>query len=134
MTAVPKVDDVIQTYIKLRTQKEELEAGVKTKLKDIKEKMSKLEQWIQTESDRTGIKSFKTDHGTAFVTTSDFASVSDWNAVLDFARDNDAFDILTRSVSKVAVRGYIDANKEVPPGITFGTKIGVSVRRPTKKA
>ena len=41
--------------------------------------------------------------------------------------------MLTKGVSKVAVRGYIDETKEVPPGVNFGTKIGVSVRRPAKK-
>ncbi len=127
------VDKVIATYITLRGQKEALEAGVKDQLTAIKEKMVKLEAWIQAKSDETGVKSFKTDAGTAFMTTSDFASVADWDAVLEFAKTNDAYDILTKGVSKIAVRGYMDEMKAVPPGINFGTKISVSVRRPTKK-
>ena len=128
------VDKVIETYIKLRGQKETLEASVKEQVVDIKEKMLKLEAWIQVKSDETGVKSFKTDHGTAFMTTSDYASVADWDAVIAFVKENDAYDMLTKGVSKKAVREYIDATKSVPSGVNFGTKVGVSVRRPTKKA
>jgi|TARA_Y100000310_G_scaffold21924_1_gene21149 hypothetical protein len=127
------VDAIVETYITLRSQKEAIEAETKDRLVGIKEKMHKLETWIQAKSDETGVKSFKTDHGTAFLTTSDFASVADWDAVLAFVKENDAYDMLTRGVSKRAVRGYIDANKAVPDGVNFGTKIGVSVRRPAKK-
>jgi len=128
------VDRVVDTYIKLRGKKEVIEAEVRDQLVDIKEKMLKLEAWIKAKADEEGVKSFKTDHGTAFLTTSDYASVANWDEVLAFVKDNEAYDMLTKGVSKVAVRGYIDANKSVPPGVNFGTKIGVSVRRPTKKA
>ena len=127
------VEQVVATYIKLRRQKEAIDAEVKERLVSIKEKMLKLEAWIRAKSDETGVKSFKTDAGTAFLTTSDFASVADWDQVLAFVKENEAWDMLTKGVSKVAVRGYIDANKTVPAGVTFGTNVGVSVRAPTKK-
>ena len=128
------VDAVIDTYIKLRAQKEAVEADVKDQLANIKVKMSKLEAWIQAKSDETGVKSFKTDHGTAFMSTSDFASVGDWDAVLSFIKDNDAYDMLNKAVNKKAVREYLDINGAVPNGVNFGTKISVSVRRPAKSA
>jgi hypothetical protein len=128
------VDAVIDTYIKLRTQKEMVEANAKEQVGNIKIKLDKLEAWIQAKSDETGVKSFKTDHGTAFLATSDFASVGDWDAVLGFIKANGAYDLLNKAVNKSAVREYLDANGAVPPGVNFGTKIGVSVRRPTKKA
>ena len=128
------VDAVVGTYITLRAQKEVIEADTKNRLVGIKEKMLKLEAWIQAKSDETGVKSFKTDHGTAFLTTSDYATVANWDAVMAWVKENEAWDVLTRGVSKRAVRGYIDANKTVPDGVNFGTKIGVSVRKPVKKA
>jgi len=127
------VDKVVKAYLNLRAQKESLEADIKNRVSEIKENMVKLEGWIKAESDRTGVKSFKTDYGTAFVTTSDFASVGDWDAVLGFVKEHDAFDMLTHGVNKTAVREYIDANKAIPSGVNYGTKIGVSVRRPAKK-
>ena len=49
------VDRVIDTYITLRGQKEALEHDVKERVADIKEKMAKLEAWIQAKSDETGL-------------------------------------------------------------------------------
>jgi hypothetical protein len=133
MSEEPTVDGVIATYITLRTKKETIEASVKEQVADIKEKMAKLETWIQVKSDETGVKSFKTDAGTAFMSTADYASVGDWDAVMAFVKDNGAWDMLNKAVNKKAVREYVDANGAVPSGVNFGTKITVAVRRPTKK-
>jgi hypothetical protein len=127
------VDDVVATYMKLRSQKEAIEAEVKDKVAGIKAKMEKLEAWIKEQADAQGVTSFKTKHGTAFLTTTDYANVADWDAVLDFIRGNEAYDMLEKRISKVAVRGYIEANKAVPPGVNYGTKLEVNIRKPAVK-
>mgnify|MGYP003110084633 FL=1 len=127
------VDEVINTYLKLRKKKEAIEAETKDKVKGIKDNMAKLEGWIKEQADTQGVKSFKTDHGTAFLTTTDFAQVADWDSVLEYIKNNDAFDMLEKRVSKTAVRGYIEKNKTVPSGVNYGTRIDVNVRKPVAK-
>lgn len=127
------VDTVINTYLKLRSKKETIEAETRQKVKGIKDNMAKLEAWLKEKADDQGVKSFKTDHGTAFLTTTDFAQVADWDAVLDYIKTNDAFDMLEKRVSKTAVRGYIEKNKSVPSGVNYGTRIDVNVRKPVAK-
>lgn len=127
------VDDVVATYMKLRSQKEAIEAEAKGRVSGIKAKMEKLEAWIKEQADAQGVTSFKTKHGTAFLTTTDYANVADWDAVLGFIRENEAFDMLEKRISKTAVRGYIDANKAVPPGVNYGTKLEVNVRKPVAR-
>jgi hypothetical protein len=124
------VDDVVATYMKLRSQKEAIEAEVKDRVSTIKAKMEKLEAWIKEQADAQGVTSFKTKHGTAFLTTTDYANVADWDAVLDFIRTQEAYDMLEKRISKIAVRGYIEANKAVPPGVNYGTKLEVNIRKP----
>jgi hypothetical protein len=63
------------------------------------------------------------------VTSTDFANVADWDAVLTFIKNHDAFDMLEKRVSKTAVRSHMDETGEVPPGITYGTKLGVNIRK-----
>jgi hypothetical protein len=53
--------------------------------------------------------------------------------VLNFIRDNDAYDMLEKRVSKMAVRGYIEANKSVPAGVNYGTKLDINIRKPVLK-
>ena len=127
------VDDVVATYMKLRSQKEAIEAEVKDRVSTIKAKMEKLEAWIKEQADVQGVTSFKTKHGTAFLTTTDYANVGDWDAVLGFIRENEAFDMLEKRISKIAVRGYIEANKAVPPGVNYGTKLEVNIRKPVAR-
>jgi len=127
------VDQAIGTYIKLRTQKDALEAKVKDDVHEIKQKLHKIEGWIQEQADTQGVKSFKTDQGTAFLTTTDLASVGDWDAMLNFIRENNAWDLLEKRVSKRAARGYIDLNGAVPDGVNFGSKVSINVRKPAKR-
>ena len=128
------VDKVVAKYIGYRNEKESLESDTKAKVKIIKENMAKLEAWLKEKADKDGVDSFKTSSGTAFLTTTDFARVEDWDATLGFIKDNDAYDLLEKRVSKTAVRGYIEANKSVPSGVNYGTRIDVNVRKPSVKA
>jgi len=125
------VEQVVGTYVKLRRKREEIEASVKVEVDEIKAKMAKLEAWLMQKADEDGVTSFKTSKGTAFISSTDFANVADWDAVLTFIKNNDAFDMLEKRVSKSAVRALMDETGSVPPGITYGTKIGVSIRKPT---
>ncbi len=127
------VDDVVAAYLKLRNKKEAIEAEMKDQVKVLKEKMEQFEAWIKEQADAQGVTSFKTKHGTAFLTTTDYANVADWDAVLGFIRENDAYDMLEKRISKVAVRGYIDATKAVPPGVNYGTKLEVNIRKPVAR-
>ena len=127
------VEEVIGAYMKLRLKKEAIEAAAKAEAKVYKEKMTKLEAWLKVKADEDGVTSFKTDSGTAFLTTTDFAAVADWDSVLNFIRDNDAYDMLEKRVSKMAVRGYIEANKSVPAGVNYGTKLDINIRKPALK-
>jgi hypothetical protein len=127
------VDQVIEAYLKYRNKKEALEAEIKDQVKDLKDKMAKLEAWIKEKADADGVTSFKTANGTAFLTTTDYANVADWDAVLNFIKENEAYDMLEKRVSKTAVRGYIEQKKAVPSGVNYGTRIDVNVRKPVTK-
>lgn len=129
----PNVDQVVSAYLKLRNQKDAVENAAKQEVQVIKEKMAKLEAWLLTQANTQNVTSFKTKSGTAFITTTDYANVADWDAVLSFVRANDAFDMLERRVSKIAVRGYIESRGSVPNGVNYGTKIEVNVRKPTAR-
>lgn len=132
--AVPNIGDVIRTYMRLRDQKAVIEGELKTQVTAIKGKMEKLEAYLKTQMDAQGLTSFKSEFGTAFLTTTDYANVADWDAVLGFIRENEAFDMLEKRVSKIAVRAYIEQEKAVPPGVNYGTKLEVNIRKPGAKA
>jgi len=128
-----QIKDAVAAYIKLRAQKDAIEKQIEEDVKIIKGKMEKIEAWLKVQMDAQGLTSVKSDHGTAFLTTTDYANVENWDAVLDFVRTNDAYDMLNKAVSKTAVRGYIEQHKAVPPGVNYGTKLEVNIRKPRAK-
>ena len=132
MTAIT-VDVVVAKYIELRTEAARIESEAKERCNAIKENMGKLEVWLAAKAEEQGVESFKTPHGTAFWQTVDYAQVADWSATLPFIVEHSAWDMLEKRVSKTAVRAYIADTKEVPPGVNYGTKREINVRRPTKK-
>ena len=132
MTSV-NIDHVVERYVALRDKKSSIENEAKERVVALKEKMSLLDAYIRQEADRQGVTSFRTEHGTAYVTTSDFASVADWDALLDYVKSNEAFDLLERRVSKNAARQYLEETGAVPAGVNYGTKVSVGIRRPGKK-
>lgn len=127
------VDTVVAGYIKFRSEKAAIKAEAEAKMGALDEKMAKLETWIKAKADKDGVTSFRTAHGTAFLTTVDYASVADWDQVVAFIKANEAYDMLEKRVSKTAVRGYLNENKAVPPGVNYGTKLEVNVRKPGAK-
>jgi hypothetical protein len=128
------VDQVIGSYIKLRNKRDSIDAEAKQKTKLIGETMMKLEHHLMQLADAQGVDSFKTEHGTAFIKQSDYASVEDWDAVLGFIEGEKAYEFLTRKVNKLAVRDYIDTHEGViPPGMSYGVRRDIQVRIPSKK-
>lgn len=100
---------------------------------DDKTLLRKIELVLMTKMDEEGEESFRTEFGTAFITTTDYANVAQWDTFLDFIKNNDAFDMLERRCSKTAVREYIKSSKTPPPGINYGARRELAIRRPTKR-
>lgn len=127
------INDVVAKYIELRDYKARIKAEAEVKTNALTEKMIKLEAWLKQQADQLGTTQFKTPSGTAFFKTDDFSTVADWDAVVGFVVANSAWDLLEKRVSKTAVRSYLDEHKQLPPGVNYGTKLVLGVRKPAAK-
>jgi hypothetical protein len=132
MTTEMTVDKLIGAYLKLRNKKDSIEAAAKQQTDNIAKLMTKLEQQLLQQCDAQGVDSFKTEHGTAFIKETDYASVEDWDAVIAFIEKNKAYEFLTKKVNKIPVREFIEEhNGEMPPGMSYGVRRGLTVRIPS---
>ena len=125
---------VLAKYMQLRTDKERIEADMKSQLEPIVNNMQLIEKYLKQVMDDRGITQIKSDkYGTAFLSTTDYANVENWDALLNFITTNSHYEMLQKAVTKTAVREYIESYKAVPPGVNYGTKIDVSIRKPKAK-
>ena len=89
-----KISDVVAKYVELRAMKEKMDEAHKQKMAEIRKAMDMLEGHFLKYFDKTGQTQIKTDTATVFVKTNDYAQVADWDAVLNFVRENEAFEFL----------------------------------------
>lgn len=123
-------DSVIAAYIKLRTHKAALAAKHKAEVAEIDAKMGQLDHWLRASLGAQGATSMKTTGGTAYLKNTSYASVKDWKATLDYIKQNDAWELLERRVSKTAVAAVVENQNTMVPGVDFGYVLTLNVRKP----
>lgn len=124
-----KIDEVLLKYIELRDESDKIKADAKATVAKLDQQMGVIEAYLLNEFNNSGGTSISCDTATAFKKTTDFANVGDWNLTLDFIKANGMWQMLKKDVNKTAVKEFIDANGVPPPGVSWGSKIEVQVRR-----
>lgn len=123
------VSDLVGYYIDFRDEKERL----KRKFTDDQAIpigfMDRIEARLLTLLTESGQESAKTPFGTAYKANKTAAKVADWNSLIGYVKDNDAYDLLTKGVAKDAVIARIDATGEVVPGVDIIKFVEVNIRR-----
>ena len=125
-----KIDQLVETYIKLRSKLSQLDQEYDEKKRPFKEAQDKIEALMLARFAELGVDSMKTQSGTAYVTVRTSASVGDWVSFREFLdRQEDPFMFVERRVSKVAVEQYKAANADIPPGVNWTETRAVNFRR-----
>lgn len=126
---MPQVDDVIAGYIALRDQKEATAKRHKEELAPINEKMTKVAAWLQKQLVEQKLQNFKGKSGVAFLQTDTSVKVEDFDALLNWIKENNAWVFLEKRAAKTVVQEYVEANGEVPPGLNITSEVVVHVRK-----
>lgn len=115
---------LIETYVKLRDKKKELQDKLKADLEPIEEGLMKIESRVLQVMQETGVDKLAGSAGTAFSKINTSVTVADWDKVVEYVRDNDAFDLLEKRVSKTAAQERGDV-----PGLAVSQTKVVQFRR-----
>jgi hypothetical protein len=123
------VDQVIAAYRTLRSQKEEIEERHKAELAPIKENMNKCLAWIQNQLQTQNLTNFKGKSGIAFLQNTNSVTVQDWPEFYQWVKANDAAAFLERRAALSVVQEYVEANGQLPPGLSMNSVVEVRVRK-----
>lgn len=121
---------IIALYIALRTQIEQVEADT---IAPLKQAMGDLEVAMGAKLEAAGEQSSSTTAGTAFFETTDSVTCQDPDALFNFVRDNEAWDLIEKRASKTGVKAFMEERKEMPPGVKYATFRKVKFNRPRAK-
>jgi hypothetical protein len=123
-----KIDELITKYIELRDKKADLKKQLDEKVLKIDEAMKIISLHMKGFLDKTGQKNATTEAGTVYKESKVSVKVSDPAIFFDYVKNNDAFDLLPKSVCKAVYMQYKEEGGKVP-GITETTFVSVGVRR-----
>jgi hypothetical protein len=124
MSEIPD-DAIIRKYIEFRDFKDERTKAFDAEMKPIDEAMEMLAGYMHTRLNERGDDSVKTEFGTAYRQRTMSVRTADKDALFNFVREADAFELLAGNVSKDAIKSYAEEHGGLyPPGIdvTFISK------------
>lgn len=124
-----KLSELVEKYIELRDKKAQLKAAYDADKKPLDETLEKIEAALLKTFDTAGLDSIKTPFGTAYTSTSTMASVADPDTFMEFVKKHEAYHLMEKRCSKLAVEQFKAVHGDIPPGINWREERTVNVRR-----
>jgi len=121
--------ELISAYLQIRAKKRALEESHKEQLRPFNETLAKIELALGQLMDETGLDNLPGGGGTAYRTTRSTVTVSDWDAFVDWVRENDAWHVLEHRAAKKAVEEILAETNDLPPGVSIAREVAVQVRK-----
>ena len=123
------VAQLVGAYVKIRDSKKVIQDRHKAELEATNAKLALIESGLLNMLNADGVESMRTENGTAFKKTMVKATVRDRELFFNYVVENDLMHMLSSAVSAPAVREFIEANGEAPPGVAVNTVLTVNIRR-----
>jgi hypothetical protein len=79
-----------------------------------------------------GNDGFKTEYGTVYKAETVRCSIASEEALFDWIKQHDAFDMMERRIKSTAVQAYIKEHGITPPGVSVFREFSARVRVSTK--
>jgi hypothetical protein len=127
--AAVRVDEIVERYIALRGKKAELKSAYERQVAEVEQAMRKCERFLLAQLNSTGTESQRTRAGTVYKEESVSVSIADWDAYLNWVRENGMYSMLEKRAAKSAVQEYRNVHNDLPPGVNYSTHLVVHVRR-----
>lgn len=115
---------LIETYIALRDKKKQVVEAHQKELEPYDMGLMKLEAKLMGALETAGVEKLGGAAGTAFTKINTSVIVADWEQVVEYVRENDAYDVLERRVAKTAALERGDV-----PGLAISRTKVVQIRR-----
>ena len=123
------IDMVMARRFELAEQIAVIQGRHKAELEPLNQELNVCELYIKDTMNKGGLQQLKTAAGMTYFTTKDSVKVSDWDAALNYIRENDAYHLLNQAVNKTACKEFIEANQTPPPGVEYSAYKDLAWRR-----
>jgi|VirMetMinimDraft_7_1064189.scaffolds.fasta_scaffold01799_10 hypothetical protein len=128
------LDEVVNTYITIRNEKERRAREFQKKDQELKSDLEQLEQVMLNSCNEVNADSIKTSRGTIIKSLKENYVCSDWSNFKDFILDNEAPELLQQRIHQANFKEFLSSRTEegLPPGISSMRAFSIVVRKPSK--
>ncbi|QXO06634.1 hypothetical protein SEA_EFFIE_410 [Acinetobacter phage Effie] len=123
------VEEMVGKYIHIRNTLSASRKSFETFETQSKNIQDSLNEVLVQLSVQTGVDSFKTKAGTAFRKIKNAYRVDDWDAYVEWMKENDALHCVEKRPAKMAVEEIHNESGEVPAGLRFEQTIEFQFRK-----
>jgi hypothetical protein len=130
-----KLDELVKTYLTIRTARDNLQKQWEAKDGELAQEMREIEQVMLTACDEVSADSIKTGEGTIIKTMKEEFICNDWPGFKQFIKDNSLVELLQQRIHKTNFKEYLTSHEGegLPPGISTFREYGIVVRKPSSK-
>lgn len=127
---LPPTPVLVKAYLKMRDARSALSAKYEEEDKKIKDQMEVVENYLLETCKRAGGNVSIPGVGVVIRGVSTRYWTSDWEAMHNFVKENDAIELLERRIAQRAMADFLKANPDkMPKGMNVESKYTVTVRR-----
>lgn len=119
----------VEQYIKLRDQIKAEDEKHKDRMEPARNALERLNNVLLQMLEQVGGEGIKTEYGSVFKTTKRSASLEDADQFMRHVIGTEAWDLLERKASLLAVEEFVKENGVLPPGVKLSSRAVVGVRR-----
>jgi len=131
-----KLDDLVTTYLTIRTERNTLKNQWEIKDSELKADLDELERAMLVACNEINADSIRTGSGTIIKSLKETYTCGDWDNFKQFVVDNNALDLLQQRISQTNFKEFMSTRQEdgLPPGISTLREFAITVRKPTSKS
>ena len=122
-------DKIVARYIAIRDKIDELKKEHAEQLRPYQEALEKLDGVFMDKFNADGVKSLRTNSGTAYTENVVSVTIADWPTFFEYIQQNQLWDLLGHYASKTNVKAFREERDDLPPGINWKEVATVKVRR-----
>lgn len=123
-----RLDELVEAFIVNRNNIREIEARHKLELAKPLRYRERLAEEMLKVMNANGEKSVRTAFGTVTaIVHESYSCRENPDLLVDYVRENDAYELLDRRPNKTACREFLRMNGELPPGVKLTAKQDVRV-------
>ena len=121
--------ELIKRYQEIKRTKDIMDIEYKESIKPYSEALEAIELSLLEYLNSNGLQNLKTETGTAYKVTHVNTKMVDRQKLVAFVKETDNFDLFTNSLTKEAVKAYVETHKEPPPGVEVTTYLECNIRK-----